>query len=317
MKIVVLDGYTVNPGDISWGDLRNLGDFSAFDTADDTSYRHAADAEILLVDNVNIDETFFTRCLKVRYVGLFSTGYDQVEIESVRSRGVAVTHVPGYASYSVAQHTIALLLALSQRLCDYDRLVRDGGWQRGTAFVYPPEPMIELAGKTIGIVGLGSTGQIVARIATSLGMTVAGRSQRKKTVDGIDIEWRDDAGFWGESDVISLNAPLNASTRHIVNERTIESMKEGALIVNTARGGLVDDRAVAEALHRGRLGGYGCDVLGPVEPPERSNPLRTAPRCVITPHIAWATPDARGRCIAEVTENLRIFLAGDRRNRID
>lgn len=317
MKIAVLGGYTVNPGDISWGALPDLGDFVAFPQADHEAYSAATDAEILLVDNVGVDDAFLSHFDRARFVGLFATGVDQVDLTAARTKGVAVTNVPGYAAASVAQLAISLLLSLAHRVVEYDRFVREGGWRKGHAFRYLPDPTVELRGKTLGVIGFGAIGTRVAQIAAAIGMEIVGIETRKSEVPGVTVGWLDWDQFLRRCDTISLHLPLTPQTQRIIDASAIAAMKRDVLIVNTSRGGIVDDTALATALHEGRIGGYGCDVIGPTEPPAEGHPLLSAPRCVITPHIGWATPEARQRCIDEVARNVQSFLKGGRRNRID
>ncbi|MDA3951745.1 MAG: NAD(P)-dependent oxidoreductase [Spirochaeta sp.] len=317
MKILALDGYGVNPGDVSWSPITNLGDFTAIPCYTWAAAKaHAATARVVLTDDVVFDAAQFDRFLALKFLGLFATGHDQVDLDAARTRGVAVANVPGYSRASVSQLAISLILSLAHQVPAYNRMVRSGGWRRGSRFAYLPEPLVELAGKSIAVIGLGSIGTDVARVAAALGMRVLGWDQRRKDTPGIAVAWRPWRDLLRESDVVTLHLPLNAETRHIIDAEALALMKQESFLINTSRGGLIDDAAVAAALHRGDLGGAGLDVLGEVEPPEADNPLLTAPRCIITPHIGWATREARQRCINEVAANVDAYIRGIPRNRI-
>lgn len=317
MKIVVLDGYTANPGDLSWGELCALGECTIHDrTPRELVLERAQDAEILLTNKTVLDAATLGALPKVKYIGLFSTGTNVVDLAAARSRGIVVANVPAYSTPSVAQMVFAHLLNLTFHVQQHSDGVRQGRWAASKDFCYWDFPLLELEGLTMGIVGFGQIGRAVARIALAFGMTVLCHTRSVPAGnEGIDSQVRfvDLPQLLAASDVITLHAPLTEQTNHLVNRQTLAMMKPSAFLINTGRGGLVDEAALAEALNAGRLAGAGLDVLSS-EPPAADNPLLTADNCCITPHIAWATGAARGRLMSQVVENLRAFLAGRRRN---
>lgn len=316
-EIRVLGSYRLNPGDLDWGGFRALGDFHAHPhCTEEIEDGLAATAEVLLTDGMTFDREHFRRYPKLEYLGLLSTGHDTVDLDAARHAGVAVTNVPEYSTSSVAQMTIALMLNLAHRICDYDALVRRDGWRPDCEFEYRTGPLLELEGKKLAILGFGSIGRCVARRAHALGMQVLGVAERKKSIAGVPVEWLPWDRVLAAADVISLHLPLTGETRGMINRSTISRMKPGVIVINTARGGLVDDHALAAALRSGHVRAAGFDVLGEREPPYRDNPLLSAPNCIITPHIAWATKASRSRCMNEALENLRAYLNGTGRNRL-
>jgi len=317
MKIVALDAYGLNPGDLSWDLLNDLGELIVYDRTPPPAVRsRAAGADALLVDHLEFSSELFDTLPDLRYIGLFSTGYDRIDLEAARRNRVAVTNVPDYSTPSVAQMTFALLLSLTNRTREYAALVRRDEWIAGRNFHYLDAPLVELSGKTIAVLGLGAIGTAVARIARAFGMHIISWNRRSKSVPGLDVEWLSLDELFRRADVVTLHLLLNDETTGIVNAHTISLMKREALLINTSRGGLVDDSALADALNSGRLAGAGLDVVGTSDPPAADNPLLSAENCVITPHIAWASQDARLRCLNEAYENLRSFLAGGSRNRV-
>ena len=316
-QIVALDAYGVNPGDLSWKPFERLGRLKVYDhCSPDALVERARDATILLVDMCAVDDAALSRLPKLRYIGLFSTGHDQVDTEAARRRGIAVANVPGYSTPSVAQMTFALLLHLTNHVAGYSDYVARGNWRADREFRYIEKPLIELSGKTMGILGVGMIGAAVARIARAFGMHVLAWGRRRREVDGIEMEWAELDEVFRRSDVLSLHVPLTQETAGIVDARRLSLMKPSALLVNTARGGLVVDEDLAAALRDGRIAGAALDVLGPTEPPAADNPLFSAPNCSITPHVAWATRAARERCLRTAAENLESFLRGGSQNRI-
>lgn len=315
--IVALDAYGVNPGDLSWEPFERLGHLTVYDhCSPDAIVERAGNASILLVDMCTISDAVLSRLPNLRYIGLFATGHDQVDTEAARRRGIAVANVPEYSTPSVAQMTFALLLNLTNHVAGYSDYVARGNWRADREFHYIEGPLIELSGKTMGILGVGLIGAAVARIAGAFGMHVLAWSRRRKDVAGIDLEWGELDEVFRRADVLSLHLPLTAETAGIVDARRLALMKPSAFLVNTARGGLVVDEALAAALHEGRIAGAALDVLGRSEPPAPDNPLLSAPNCSITPHVAWATHAARERCLRTAAENLESFLHGGSQNRI-
>jgi glycerate dehydrogenase len=315
MKITVLDGYCMNPGDLSWDALREFGDLEVFErTHPDDVAERGAGADVILTNKTPIRADVFRRLPDLKYIGVLATGYDVIDIVAARAHGVVVTNIPTYASTSVAQFVIALLLELCHNVKQHSDAVRAGEWRRSPDWSFCMTPLIELAGKTMGIVGFGRIGRHTGKIADALGMPVLAYD----TMHGPDPGW---PGFrWmalnellQASDVVSLNLPLTPETRGVINRTSLALMKPSAFLINTSRGPLVVDHDLAEALNAGRLAGAGLDVLS-VEPPAEDNPLLTARNCLVTPHMAWATHEARSRLMDMVIENVRCFLSGKPRN---
>jgi glycerate dehydrogenase len=306
MNIVVLDGYTLNPGDLSWDALRELGPCEIYDrTAPDEIVSRCASAEIVLTNKVKLDGDAMSSIPGLKYIGVIATGYNVVDVAAARERKVIVTNVPTYGTQSVAQMTFALLLELTQHVGHHARTVREGRWTRSPDFSYWDYPLIELDGLTLGIVGFGRIGQMVRTLAEAFGMKVLSYS-RKQPAEELEKLFR-------QSDVVSLHCPLTPETKHLVNAERLAWMKPSAFLLNTGRGPLIDESALAKALNEGRIAGAGLDVLA-IEPPTADNPLLSAKNCLITPHIAWATRAARSRLMEAVVENVRAFLTGSPRN---
>lgn len=310
MKITVLDGYGLNPGDLSWKGFEELGDLTVYDrTFPSELMERAEDSEILITNKTVIDDRAIENLPKLKYIGVLATGYNVVDVAAASARGIVVTNIPAYSTMSVAQKVFALLLAVTDRVEHYAERNREGAWAASKDFCWWDTPLMELAGKTFGIVGLGNIGMAVARIAGAFGMKVrAVTSKAQESLPG-NIEKVSLDMLLGSSDVISLHCPLTESTRFIINRESLEKMKDGVILINTGRGPLVDEEAVAEALKTGKLRAFCGDVLG-IEPPKSDNPLLHAPNTYITPHIAWATTEARTRLMAIAEDNLRSFLAG-------
>lgn len=314
MKIVILDGYSVNPGDLSWEGLRNLGEVEVYErTSPDEVVARAEKAEIVLTNKVVLDKPTIDRLPLLRYIGVLATGYNVVDLEETRRRGITVTNIPAYSTDSVAQMTFAHILNITNRVGYYAEENTRGRWSNNADFCYWDSPLHELAGKTLGIVGLGNIGKRVARIAGDFGMDVFALTSKEPAALPYGVQKTTLEGLLAISDILSLHCPLTESTRHLIRAETISKMKRGAIIINTGRGPLVDEHDVAEALRSGQLAGYGADVLS-TEPPAHDNPLLSAPNAYITPHIAWATVDARKRLIAITTENIKAYLSGTPQN---
>jgi glycerate dehydrogenase len=306
MNIVVLDGYTLNPGDLSWDALRELGSCEIYDrSAPDEIVPRSTSAEIVLTNKVKLNGEYMSSVPTLKYIGVTATGYNIVDVAAARERKVIVTNVPTYGTQSVAQMTFALLLELTQHVGHHAQTVREGRWTRSPDFCYWDYPLIELDGLTLGIIGFGRIGKMVGQLAEAFGMKVLTYS-RKQPVAEMETLFR-------RSDIISLHCPLTPQTEHLVNEKRLAWMKPTAFLLNTSRGPLIDESALAKALNEGRIAGAGLDVLA-VEPPTADNPLLRAKNCLITPHIAWATRAARSRLMEAVVENLRAFLAGESKN---
>jgi glycerate dehydrogenase len=307
MRIVVLDGFTLNPGDLSWDALRALGDCVVHDrTAAPDVVARARGAAIVLTNKTVLDRAALAQLPDLRYVGVLATGYNVVDMAAAAQRGVTVTNVPAYGTRAVAQHTFALLLELAQRVGEQAAAVREGRWCACPDFSFCDHPLVELDGLTMGIVGYGNIGRSVAEIARAFGMRVLVNSRRVAGSVDLDV-------LFGESDVLSLHCPLTPETRGLVNAARLARMKPTAFLLNTGRGPLVDEGDLADALNAGRLAGAGLDVLS-VEPPPPTNPLLNARNCLITPHVGWAARAARERLMHEAVANVRAFLSGTPRN---
>jgi len=312
MKIVVLDGYALNPGDLDWGAVKALGECVIYDrTAANETLARAAGAEVVLTNKTRLTRECLGALADLRYIGVLATGYDVVDVRAAAERGIPVTNAPGYGTASVAQSVFALLLELTNDAGSLSRGVHGGRWAKSPDYSYWDKPLVELAGLTMGIIGYGAIGRATARIARALGMRVIAYTQPPP--ENADVELVGLDTLFAESDVVSLHCPLTPETRGLIGADRLASMKPTAYLINTARGPLVDEPALAEALRAGRIAGAGLDVLC-VEPPDAANPLYGAPRCVITPHVSWATAAARGRLMAIAADNLRAFLAGAPRN---
>jgi glycerate dehydrogenase len=308
MNLVVLDGYTLNPGDLSWEPLKRLAEITIHDRlAADQIVAAGRNAEIVLTNKAPITAETIAAWPRLKYIGVLATGYNIVDIAAAKARGVIVTNVPSYSTASVAQLTFALLLELTHHVGHHAQTVRDGKWTASKDFCYWDPPLIELAGRTLGIIGLGAVGRAVSNIARAVGMHVIGYSRSgpgDSGIEGVSLE-----DLLRRSDVVSLHCPLTPQTQSLINAERLSLMKPDALLINTGRGALIDETALASALHTNRLGGAGLDVLSS-EPPNANNPLLSAPRCYITPHIAWASQSARTRLMQVAVENVNAFLSG-------
>lgn len=314
MRIVVLDAYTLNPGDLSWNKLSELGECTVYDrSSPEEVISRATDAEIVLVNKVGLDKETLDNLPKLRYIGVLATGYNVVDVEAARARGITVTNVPAYGTPSVAQMTFALLLELTQNTGHHARTVREGQWAASPDFCYWNTPLIELDGLTMGIIGYGSIGRAVGDLARAFGMRVLAYKRRPpdSLPEGVAMAGMDT--LFRESDVISLHCPLTAENKHMVDAGRLATMKNSAFLINTARGPLIDEEALAQALNDGEIAGAGLDVLSQ-EPPPLEHPLYNAKNCIITPHIAWATQAARARLLDIAVANVQAFLEGRPRN---
>lgn len=317
MKIVVLDGYALNPGDLSWQALEALGDCTIYERTPKDLVVERAAAEILLTNKVVLGPEQLAELPQLRYIGVLATGYNVIDVEAARRHNVTVTNVPAYSTASVAQMVFALLLELTQQVGHHARLVREGRWSASADFCFWDRPLVELEGLTLGIVGFGAIGRRVARLGRAFGMEVlvhtAHPEKYRQTEEGRQARFVGLDDLFRASDAVSLHCPLTEETRELVDARRLELMKPSAFLINTGRGPLVDEAALAAALNAGRIAGAGLDVLT-AEPPPAGNPLLQAANCCITPHIAWATRAARQRLMATAVGNLRAFLAGDPQN---
>ncbi len=320
IKIVILDGFTAvgkaPADDLAWKGLNDLGLVKVYDrTKPQETVKRAADADIVLTNKVVLNSEVIAQLPHLKYIGVLATGYNVVDIDAANQRGIIVTNVPAYSTESVAQMVFAHLLTVTNRTEHYAVANRSGRWSTNPDFCYWDTELTELAGKTFGIVGLGNIGSRVAQIALAFGMKV--QALTSKTADtmpeGISKVSLED--LLSTSDVISLHCPLTDSTRHLIDSQTLKQMKATAILINTGRGPLVDDQAVADALAKGHLSAFCADVLTE-EPPSIANPLLQQPRAYITPHIAWATKESRSRLIQVATDNVRMFLKGEPQNMV-
>lgn len=312
MKIVVLDGYAANPGDLCWDELKALGECTIYDrTAPQEVLARAKDAEVLLTNKTVLSREHIEALPALKYIGVLATGYNIVDVDAARQRGVVVTNIPAYSTDSVAQMVFAHLLNIAQQVQHHSEEVHRGRWTKSPDFCFWDTPLIELRDKKLGIVGLGNTGQQTARIALGFSMKVMAYTSKPATQLPAEIQKADSLDqLFAECDVVSLHCPLNASTQSLVDARRLALMKPTAILINTARGPLVDEQALADALNEGRIYAAGLDVLS-TEPPRADNPLLTARRCYITPHIAWASTAARERLMHIMLENLRAWMKGE------
>lgn len=314
MKITVLDGYGLNPGDLSWEGMARLGDLTVYDrTPAELTFERSKDSEILLTNKTVIDGKTIEKLPKLKYIGVLATGYNIVDTETARKHGITVTNIPAYSTMSVAQMVFALILAVTNRVEHYTEENRNGKWSCNPDFCYWDTQLTEISGKTIGIAGLGHIGKAVAGIALAFGMKVLAYTSKSQEELPDGIKKCDLATLFADSDIVTLHCPLTPDTRHMANKERIATMKQGAILINTARGPLVDDRAVADALAEGKLRAFGADVMT-TEPPAADNPLLSAPNAYITPHVAWATEEARRRLMQIATDNLAAFIEGRRVN---
>ena len=314
MNIVILDGYSANPGDLSWEELKEMGNVTVYDrTSPSETVARAAEADIVLTNKVVIGREEMAHLSRLKYIGVLATGYNVVDIEAAHERGITVTNVPAYSTESVAQMVFAHLLTVTNRTEHYAIANREGRWSSNLDFCYWDFPHTELSGKVFGIVGLGNIGQRVAAIANAFGMRVWAFTSKSQNLLPSYVEKKSLTEIFSECDVVSLHCPLTPDTRHLIDSQTLRQMKPSAILINTGRGPLVDDQAVADALAEGRLAAFCADVLTE-EPPKASNPLLSQPNAFFTPHIAWASKEARIRLLHVAIHNVRSFLSGHPQN---
>jgi glycerate dehydrogenase len=318
MKIVVLDGYAMNPGDLSWDMLNQLGDVTVYDrTPADLIVERSRTAEFILTNKVCIWRETMDQLPQLRYIGVLATGYNVVDVPYATEKGITVTNVPAYSTESVAELAFALLLELCRRTQKHSDAVISGRWSSSPDFSFWLTPQIELAGKTMGILGFGRIGRQVARIADAFGMKILASDRHPENPPSVrDFAWAENRRILQDSDVVSLHFPLTPETQGFINKESIDIMKPTAFLLNTSRGPLVLEQDLADALNTGRIAGAGLDVLA-VEPPPAGNPLFTARNCIITPHIAWATLESRERLMEIVVDNLKAFQAGITKNTVN
>ncbi|WP_178988707.1 D-2-hydroxyacid dehydrogenase [Winogradskyella schleiferi] len=310
MKIVILDGYTLNPGDLDWDAFKSLGDLTVFDrTEHDTKkiIEAIGDAEIVLTNKTPISEAILQKAPKLKYIGLLATGYNNVDIDTAQELDIIVTNIPTYGTTAVAQFTMALLLEMCHHVGEHNSAVQRGGWRNRKDFSFWNYPLIELEGKTMGIIGFGSIGRATAKLAEAFGMKIITTPSSNKPETETAIKVVDMDTLLKQSDVVSLHLPLTDDTEGLINKTTIAKMKNSAMLINTARGGLIVEKDLKDALNSGQLAYAAVDVVS-TEPITEDNPLLKAKNCIITPHIAWAPKASRTRLMTTAIENLKAFL---------
>ena len=313
MKIVILDAYAANPGDLSWDEFAALGELTVYDrTAPEDVAARIGDAEVVFINKVRLTDDIFAACPNLKLVSILATGYNIVDLAAAKRRGITVCNVPGYSTRAVVQMTFALLLEICQQVGLHSGAVHTGRWQTCPDFCFWDRPLIELDGKTMGIVGYGAIGSAVGTVAQALGMKLLVTARHEKPVpEGARFVSLPE--LLAQSDVVSLHCPQTAENARMIDAGALAQMKDGAILLNTARGGLLDEQAVADALRSGKLLAAGMDVVS-AEPIRADNPLLTAPNCFLTPHIAWAPLETRRRLQTISAETLRAFLAGKPQN---
>ena len=310
MKIIVLDGYGLNPGDLNWDGFDALGELTVYDrTLPSELMERAAGAEVLITNKTLITAENMAALPELKYIGVLATGYNVVDIDAAKARGIVVTNIPAYSTASVAQMVFAHILNITQRVGYYADENKQGRWTKNADFCYWDTQLVELQGKKMGIVGLGNIGQATARIAQAFGMEVCVYSSKPQFVLPSGIKKMDLDELFAECDVISLHCPLTPDTKEMVNADRLSKMKSNAILINTGRGPLINEQDLANALNEGRIAAAGLDVLS-IEPSVEGNPLLTARNCFITPHIAWATLEARTRLMEIAVQNLKSYLNG-------
>ncbi|MGN0233804.1 MAG: D-2-hydroxyacid dehydrogenase [Bacteroidaceae bacterium] len=311
MKIVILDGHALNPGDLSWESLGTMGSLTIYPrTEPQQIITRCQDAEIVLTNKVPFTADTLAHLPKLKFIGVTATGYNIIDMEAARRHQVIVTNIPAYSTASVAQSVFAMLLTITNRVEHYtQQITQEGRWTQSPDFCYWDTPLTELEHKRLGIVGVGGIGSRVASIAQAFGMEVAALSRRPQTELPQGVTKLDDASFWSSCHVITLHCPLTPDTYHLVNASTLSLMRPGTILINTSRGAVIDEQAVAHALHSGLLSAYAADVLS-TEPPQTGNPLLSSPNVYLTPHIAWATREARQRLLHILEDNVRAFIQG-------
>ncbi|MCM1297379.1 MAG: D-2-hydroxyacid dehydrogenase [Muribaculaceae bacterium] len=315
-KIVVLDGYAANPADLSWDELKKQGEVTVYDrTHPDQLMERAIDADIVLTNKVVIDADMMKALPNLKYIGVLATGYNVVDVTAAHNLGITVTNIPAYSTDSVAQMAFAHILNITQRVGHYSEDNSKGRWSENADFCYWDTPLMELSGKTIGIIGLGNTGSATAKIALTFGMKVKAFTSKEQSSLPAGIEKASLDDIFSTSEIVSLHCPLTDNTKNLVDSERLRQMKKSAILINTGRGPLVDEEALAEALNSDVIYAAGLDVLSS-EPPKSDNPLLKARNCFITPHIAWATKEARIRLMEIAVDNVAAFIDGHPQNTV-
>ena len=310
MKIVVLDGYTENPGDLSWAPLEALGDLTVYDrTPADLVAERIGDAEIVYTNKTPVTRETMDACPNIRFISVLATGYNIVDVAAAKEKGIPVTNIPVYGTAPVGQFAIALLLEICHHIGHHDRAVHEGRWESNPDWCFWEYPLIELAGKTMGIIGFGRIGQTTGRIAKALGMKILANDAYPSEAGKEIAAYVDLESLLAQSDVIALHCPLFPETEGIINKDTIAKMKDGVILINNSRGPLIVEQDLADALDSGKVAAAAVDVVS-TEPIKGDNPLLTAKNCIITPHISWAPKESRERIMMYAAENLQAFLDG-------
>lgn len=317
MKAVILEGNAVNPGDLSWEPVKRICDPVIYEgTTETDKIERIGDADIVFINKLKMDETVFSKCPNIRYVGISATGYNVIDLEAARRHGVTVTNVPAYSTESVTQHTWALILEIMNRVAMHDQFVKEGGWSDSGSFTRWLQPIVELNGRTLGIYGFGHIGRRVAEIARAFGMEVLVCTKHPENYQEYANEHLRFAGqeeFWSAADILTLHCPLTKETEGLINAETINKMKDGAVLINVSRGQIVEELALASALRSGKIAAAGVDVVSE-EPIKKENPLLDAPNVIITSHLAWSGVGARKRLVEIMAENLKCYLEGHPQN---
>ena len=312
MKIVILDAFTSNPGDLSWDAIEELGELTVYErTTPEEVLERCTGSEVIFTNKVILNSETIEQLPELKYIGVLATGTNVVDLNFAKERGICVTNIPGYSTDSVVQHVLALMLHFSSKVSVHNDAVQQGDWVNSIDFSFTLGTLNELSGKTLGIIGLGTIGRKLARVADAMGMKIvaAHQSSMDRLELPYEVEWLPVDEVFALADFLSLNCPLTPETDKVVNAERLKKMKSSAIVINTGRGPLVDEQGLADALNNGTIAGAGLDVLS-TEPPAGDNPLLSAKNCVITPHIAWASREARARLIAVAADNLSSFLSG-------
>ena len=316
MKIVILDAFTSNPGDLSWDAIEELGELTVYErTTPEEVLERCTGSEVIFTNKVILNSETIEKLPELKYIGVLATGTNVVDLNFAKEKGICVTNIPGYSTDSVVQHVLALMLHFSSKVSIHNDAVQQGDWVNSIDFSFTLGTLNELSGKTLGIIGLGTIGRKLARVADAMGMKIvaAHQSSMDRLELPYEVEWFPVDEVFTLADFLSLNCPLTPETEKVVNAEHLKKMKSSAIVINTGRGPLVDEQALADALNNGTIAGAGLDVLS-TEPPAGDNPLLSAKNCVITPHIAWASREARARLIAIAADNLSSFLSGVTQN---
>ena len=318
MKIVILDAFTSNPGDLSWDAIEELGELTVYErTTPEEVLERCTGSEVIFTNKVILNSETIEKLPELKYIGVLATGTNVVDLNFAKERGICVTNIPGYSTDSVVQHVLALMLHFSSKVSVHNDAVQQGDWVNSIDFSFTLGTLNELSGKTLGIIGLGTIGRKLARVADAMGMKIvaAHQSSMDRLELPYEVEWLPVDEVFALADFLSLNCPLTPMTEKVVNAEHLKKMKSSAIVINTGRGPLVDEQALADALNNGTIAGAGLDVLS-TEPPAGDNPLLSAKNCVITPHIAWASREARTRLIAIAADNLTSFMAKNPKNTV-